>query len=93
MGDFRLVARCQCDLDSSGILRSVNWYIVTVVSAQLLGPDLKGKTLQEELLLKGLILEERTDMLSRNIKYSKSKFSQNTTNLLSIINVATCFDS
>jgi len=27
------------------------------------------------------------------LKYSKNKFSQNTTNLLSIINVATCFDS
>jgi len=26
-------------------------------------------------------------------EYSKSKFSQNTTNVLSIINVATCFDS
>jgi hypothetical protein len=28
-----------------------------------------------------------------SLKYSKSKFSQNATNLLSIINVATCFDS
>jgi hypothetical protein len=28
-----------------------------------------------------------------SFKYSKSKFSQNTTNLLSIINMATCFDS
>jgi hypothetical protein len=27
------------------------------------------------------------------IKYFKSKYSQNTTNLLSIVNVATCFDS
>jgi len=27
-----------------------------------------------------------------SIKHSKSKFSQNATNLLSIINVATCFD-
>jgi len=31
------------------------------------------------------------DVFSR--QYSKSKFSQNTTNLLSIINMATCFDS
>jgi hypothetical protein len=28
----------------------------------------------------------------KKLKYSNSKFSQNTTNLLSIINVATCFD-
>ena len=28
-----------------------------------------------------------------SLKYSKSKFSQKTTNLLSIINVTTCFDS
>jgi len=59
--------RCQCDLDNSGILRSLNWYFVTVVSTQPLGPDLKGKTIQEELLLDGLILEERTFRLSRNV--------------------------
>jgi len=29
----------------------------------------------------------------KDIKYSKSNFSQNTTTLLSIIKVATCFDS
>jgi len=29
----------------------------------------------------------------RTFKYSKSKFSQDKTNLLSIINGATCFDS
>jgi len=39
MGDFRLLARCQCDLASSGILRNANWCFVTVVSAQTLGPD------------------------------------------------------
>jgi len=55
-----------------------------------------------EIMWKNVVEPERSHMTlgydssalhAWYLRYSKSKFSQNTTNLLSIINVATCFDS
>jgi hypothetical protein len=38
------------DLRSSGILRSVEWYICTDVSGQLIGPTFKDQEVQEDFL-------------------------------------------
>jgi hypothetical protein len=41
--DFRLPLRCGCDLRSSGILRTVEWWFCTDVSWQPIGPIFKGQ--------------------------------------------------
>jgi hypothetical protein len=37
------------DLRSSGVLRSVDWQVVTDVSGQPLGPTCKGQAVQQDL--------------------------------------------
>ena len=46
MRDFRLPPRCKRDLRSSGILRGVDWQLVTDVSVQPIGPIFKGQAVQ-----------------------------------------------
>ena len=38
--NFGLPARCKCNLRSSGMLRGADWYLVTGVSGQHIGPHL-----------------------------------------------------
>jgi len=40
---FRLPPRSRCDLQSSGMLRSVCWYFLTDVSGEPIGPMFKGQ--------------------------------------------------
>ena len=51
---------------SSGMLRSVYWYLVAVVSRQPIGPIFKGQAVREECLLDCMTLEDGTDKLYRN---------------------------
>ena len=51
------------DLRSSGMLRSVEWLLVTVVSKQPIGPIFKDQETQEGLDF--LILDNGTDRLFR----------------------------
>jgi hypothetical protein len=48
---------------SSGMLRSVDWYLVTDVSEQPIGPIFEGQAVKE----KCLTLEDVNDRLSRNV--------------------------
>jgi hypothetical protein len=52
--DFRLPPPCILDLHSSGILRAVEWYLVTEVSGQPICPIFKDQAIQEALKM-GLI--------------------------------------
>ena len=47
------------DLQCTGMLRSIDWQLVTDVSGQPKGPAVKGEAVQ-------LILEDEADRLSRN---------------------------
>jgi hypothetical protein len=40
------VLNCSRDLRSSGILCSVDWYLVTDVSGQIIGPIFKGQAVK-----------------------------------------------
>ena len=44
--DFRLPSRCRCDLRSSGLLPSVEWYFRPDVSGQHMGPIFKCQEAQ-----------------------------------------------
>jgi hypothetical protein len=63
--DFKLLPRCRWYLRSSGILRSVEWYLCTDVSGQLIGPIFKVQEVHD--FLDFLNLEDWTDSLSQNV--------------------------
>ena len=59
--DFRLPSQYSWVLHSSGMLRSVNWQLVTDISGQIINPIFKGQAIHS------LTLEDGTDNLSRNV--------------------------
>lgn len=61
--DVRLPQRCQWDIRSCAMLRSIDWWSVTDVSGQHVGPIFKGPAVQEDCL---------TDRLSRNFAVYQS---------------------
>ena len=74
---FRLPLPCIWDLRSSGMLRSVGWYLVTEVSGHSVGPIVKGTAGQvecrkrmnqfPEFSLDCFTLEYVTDRPARNV--------------------------
>jgi len=48
MRNSRLPPRCKWVLRSFGILRSVDWYFLTDVTGQPVGPNSKGQVVKEE---------------------------------------------
>jgi hypothetical protein len=55
------------DLYYSGILRSVQLWLVTDVSKRSIGRIFKNQAVEEEFFLGCLILEDGTDRLYRNV--------------------------
>jgi hypothetical protein len=52
MRDIRLSLLCKLDLSFSAVLRRVEWWLLTNVSAQPIGPIFKGQAVHEDFILR-----------------------------------------